>query len=399
MSEDRFETIQVGDEAEFSHVITVKDVDAFADLTGDDNPLHMDDSYAATTSFKKRVVHGMLTASFISTMIGTRLPGKGALWYEQNLKFLAPVRIGEEVRVWAKVRHKSGTQRIIVLETVVFGGDGRRVIEGEGKVKVLRPETQKKNKVEAMMEADRGAVVVTGSSRGIGAAIAEELARVGHPVVINCRSNEAEAQLVADGINEAGGRALAYRADVTDAQGVAGMIKAAADAFGEIAGVVNNASGPIDAVDFENLEWGDVQHHLDVQVQGAFNVCKAVMPYLNENGGSIVNVSSIFADNVPPAKLMPYVVAKSALNAMTKSLAADYGPKGVRVNTVSPGMTMTDLIADVPEKVKMVSKMQTPLRRLAEPADVSGLVAFLFGLGARHITGQNFRICGGSVMD
>jgi 3-oxoacyl-[acyl-carrier protein] reductase len=145
---DRFETIQVGDEAEISRVITAADVDAFVTLTGDTNPLHTDEAYAAQTSFQQPVVHGMLTASFISTIIGTKLPGEGALWYEQQLRFIAPVRVGEQIRVWAKVTHKSAAQRIVLLETVVFGEGGRRVIEGQGKVKILireEPDLKKKS--------------------------------------------------------------------------------------------------------------------------------------------------------------------------------------------------------------------------------------------------------------
>ena len=137
MLEDRFDTIHVDDEAEILHVITTKDVDTFVELTGDNNPLHVDDDFASKTTFKKRIVHGMLTASFISTIIGTKIPGPGSLWYEQQIRFLAPVRIGSRIRVWAKVLHKSISQRIIVLETVIFDEQERRVIEGEAKVKVL----------------------------------------------------------------------------------------------------------------------------------------------------------------------------------------------------------------------------------------------------------------------
>ena len=130
------------------------------------------------------------------------------------------------------------------------------------------------------------------------------------------------------------------------------------------------------------------------------NLCQACLPLLLEQGsGCIVNIGSIYADNVPPLKLAHYTMAKAALAALTRSLAAEYGPKGIRVNTVSPGMTSTDLIADVPEKVKMVTKMQTPLRRLAEPRDIAGVVAFLFDPRARHITGHNLRVAGGVVMD
>ena len=90
----KFESINIGDNAELTHTMTQSDINQFVKLTGDDNKLHVDEEYASTTSFKKPVAHGMLSASFISTIIGTKLPGDGALWYSQSLEFLQPVRVG-----------------------------------------------------------------------------------------------------------------------------------------------------------------------------------------------------------------------------------------------------------------------------------------------------------------
>ena len=138
MSEDRFERISIGDEAEIFHTVTVQDVETFVTLTGDDNPLHVDEDYSAQTMFQRRIVHGMLTASFISTLIGTKLPGKGALWYEQHTRFLEPVHIGETIRVWAKVTQISIALRVLVLEVVVFSNGGRKVVECKAKVKSIQ---------------------------------------------------------------------------------------------------------------------------------------------------------------------------------------------------------------------------------------------------------------------
>lgn len=140
MNEDRFEQIRIGDEAEILHTVTIQDVETFVTLTGDDNPLHVDEDYSAQTMFKKRIVHGMLTASFISTLIGTKLPGKGALWYEQHTRFVEPVHIGETIRVWARVKQKSMALKVLVLEVVVFSDGDRKVVECEAKVRFIQPE-------------------------------------------------------------------------------------------------------------------------------------------------------------------------------------------------------------------------------------------------------------------
>ena len=134
---DRFEQINVGDKSFLTHTITAEDVELFVKLTGDDNPVHLDEAFVAGTSLRRPVVHGMLTASFISTLIGTKLPGSGALWFEQGLKFLAPVRIGDEITVGASVVHKVSSQRVLVLDVIVTGRGNREVIRGKSKVKIL----------------------------------------------------------------------------------------------------------------------------------------------------------------------------------------------------------------------------------------------------------------------
>ena len=400
MSRDKFEEIKVGDEAEVIHTISAGDVDRFAELTGDDNPLHVDEAYAATTSFRHRVVHGMLTASFISTIIGTKLPGRGSLWYEQQIRFLSPVRIGEHIRVHAVVKQKSPSQRIVVLSTIVYGDDGRKVIEGEAKVKVLEPVIKEQPAKAGVSNEQKETVIVSGAGRGIGAAIARELAADGYAVVVNYLNNANAADSLVSEIIDAGGRAAAIRADISDYDAVKKMVDEAIERLGAICGIVNNASGAIDAKDFMEMTWDDLQNHIDTQLKGAFNLTKAVMPYFFEqDSGNIVTISSVYADAVPPPKLLHYNTVKAALNAFTKSIAVDYGPRHIRANTVSPGMTNTDLIADLPEKVKMVTKMQTPLRRLAQPVEIASAVAFLFSDKAAFITGQNFRVCGGVVME
>ena len=399
---DVFETIEMGQTDEFIHKVTEEDVQVFCHLTGDDNPLHMDDNYAKGTNFQKRVVHGMLTASFISTMIGTRLPGKGSLWYEQHIRFLSPVRIGDEIRIWAKVLHKSISQRTIVLQTTVYNQLDQIVIDGEAKVKVPEKKKEKSfdnlNQLENMND-NKGSVIISGASGGIGAAIAINLALKGYAIIVNYNNNEKRASEVVDQIKDFGGRAIHVKANIANNEEVKSMVSVALDKFGTVDGLVNNASAPISYRSFDEITWNDFQVHLDVQIKGALNLCKSVIPHFIENKkGSIVNISSIYADNVPPAKMMHYSLSKSALISFTRSLAVEHGPLGIRVNCVSPGMTNTDMIADIPDKAKMVSKMTTPLRKLAQPEDVANTVSFLISADSKHITGETIRVCGGQIM-
>jgi 3-oxoacyl-[acyl-carrier protein] reductase len=192
---------------------------------------------------------------------------------------------------------------------------------------------------------------------------------------------------------------VALRADVADPEQVEALVAAAVEALGPVGALVHCASPPSALRRFGELEWDAFQRQLDTQVRGAYNCARAVLPAMAEaGGGGLVFLGSVAADGAPPAQQSEYVVAKAALTALARSLAVEYGPRGVRVNVVAPGMTRTDMIAHVPDKAKLLTQMQTPLRRLAEPGDVAGAVAFLLGPSAAHVTGETLRVAGGAVM-
>ena len=394
--QDKFDRILIGDTAEICHIITASDVDDFVQLTGDDNPLHTDEKFAKTTDYKKRVVHGMLTASFISTIIGTKLPGKGALWYQQQLTFLNPVRIGEEIKVIGKVIGKSESQRTITVETIITNSQGKTVVEGEAKVKVA---VIKENKIVEKQEVKKGAVIITGASRGIGAAMAVQLATEGYPVVINYNKDRDSANEIRHEILENNGEAIVVKADVTDPQEVDQMVRRAHSEFGFLQGAISSAAPNINHKSFLESDWEQYQSHIDVQIKGYYYLVKSILPILLEQkSGSVISIGSLIIDDIPPLKMGHYCTSKSGLWALTKSLAAEFGPKNIRFNMVSPSMTETDLITDVPEKTKMITKMQTPLRKIALPEDIAGVAAFLFSEKANFITGQNIRVNGGNSM-
>lgn len=132
-----FEDLAVGDEASYSRTVTENDIAAFAEVTGDNNPLHVDPAYAETTMFKGRIAHGILSAGYISAVIGTRLPGPGAIYMGQTLKFRAPVRIGDTVTATITVRELNDAKAVVVFDTVARVGD-TVVVDGEATIKVPR---------------------------------------------------------------------------------------------------------------------------------------------------------------------------------------------------------------------------------------------------------------------
>lgn len=395
----KFEDYYLGEEALLTHIVSEEDLKKFVDLTGDDNPLHVDEEFAKGTSFKKRVVHGMLGASFISTVIGTKLPGPGALWFEQRLRFERPVRIGDELTVRAKITHISASSRILVLETYVFNGDGTVVISGEAKVKVVKENKSKLNIKKMSNTKNIGAVIITGASGGIGSAVALKLASKGYSVAICYKSNEEKANELVTQIVNLGGKALSFQGDVSDESYINTVLNKTKKEFGRIVGIVNNASAPIEYKSILEADWKDFTRQLDVQTKALFLFSKlGSLSVLEGGSSSIVNVSSSYSENVPPSKMAAYSMSKAAASHLTRSLALEFGPSGIRFNNVSPGMTDTEMIADIPDKAKMIARMSAPLRRIANPEDVANVIAFLISNEAKHITGETIRVNGGSIM-
>jgi 3-oxoacyl-[acyl-carrier protein] reductase len=390
-----FDAVKEGDQQSLVKQITEADIRRFVELTGDDNPLHVDAAYASETSFKEIVVHGMLGASFISTVIGTKLPGPGALWVSQAMEFNLPVRLGDTLTVTCTVLKKHPRDRLLELDTRICNQHGQVVLSGSGKVKLLEPPRPKLVAAAVRLKV----AIVTGGAGGIGRAICEKLASDGFSVVVNYSASQDRALKLVAQLKESGASAIAVQADVSNAVGAAKLVQAAVDQFGGVTVLVNAASPRIIARQVEDLAWDEVQQHLDVQLKSALlmiQACKASM--LAAGGGRIISLGSQAWDGVPVAGWTAYAIAKGALSTLTRYMAAELGPAGITINLVSPGMTNTAFISGVSEKQQLMVARQTPLRRLAEPEDAAGAVAFLASEQAAYITGQNLRVNGGGSM-
>jgi 3-oxoacyl-[acyl-carrier protein] reductase len=392
----RFDDIAIGDFAEVHHVITEQDIERFVSLTGDDNRLHVDAEFARTTSFKGRVVHGMLGAAFISTVIGTKLPGDGALWYSQNLEFLHPVRIGDELRVRVEVVKKIDRTRSIELRTEIFNQRGEKVTAGTAGVRILEETSQPAPAVNHG-ELPKVAIVL-GATGGIGAATALKLAENGFDVVLNYFKNRDRATELQKQITALGRRAVCVQADVAAASGVDETVNVAMERFGAVGAAVNCAAPRIGTAEIMKVDWSHVEEQLDVHVRANLALLKAVVGPMKAQGCGRIVFLTTQAVETPPAGWLPYVTAKAALQGMARAAAVELAPKGILVNLVSPGMIDTDLIVDIPEKVRLLTAARTPARRLGHPQDVAAAIAFLVSADASFLAGETLRVNGGQVM-
>lgn len=393
----KYEEINIGDQQTLIHTITQGDIEKFVDLTGDDNKLHVDGQFAAKTSFKRPVVHGMLGASFISTIIGTKLPGDGALWFSQTLEFLLPVRIGDRITVSARVVGKNDRERIIDLAIEIINQNRQVVTRGESRVKVVELIEVAPTQEAVALPPQRTALVV-GATGGIGRATVLTLAADGFNVLVHYNSSKSKAESLVAQIKEMGCQAALFKADIMDEAQIAELVSFGLRKFSSIDVLVNCAASSIPPIKVGDLLWSDFMLQLELNIKANLLLIKGVLPsMLAAHYGRIVTIGTLYSDK-PNSDLAHYVTAKSALIGLTKSLALELGPKGISVNMVSPSVISTDLTSDIPEKIKLMTAAQTPLRRLATPQDVAQAVCYLAGDRASFLNGENIRLNGGQAM-
>ncbi|HEJ8091238.1 TPA: SDR family oxidoreductase [Serratia liquefaciens] len=237
--------------------------------------------------------------------------------------------------------------------------------------------------------------IVTGASRGIGAAIAERLAADGFTVIVNYSGNQALADELVRKIEQSGGRALSARADVSDAAAVAQLFDRAEQAFGGVDILVNNA-GVIALAPVAEMSNADVDRLIDINLKGTFNTLREAAKRLRDNG-RIINFSSSVVGLLQPSYGM-YAASKAAVEALTSVLAKELRGRNITVNAIAPGPTATGLFLDgkTPELIDRLAKM-APLERLGQPQDIAAAVSFLAGADGAWINGQTLRANGGII--
>lgn len=239
--------------------------------------------------------------------------------------------------------------------------------------------------------------VVTGASRGIGRAIALQLASEGAKVVVNYSGSEQKALEVVEEIKQNGGEAIAVQANVADTDSVQNLMKTALETYGSIDILVNNAGITRDnlLMRMKDDEWDDV---INTNLKGVFLCTKAVTrQMMKQRAGRIINISSIvgIAGNAGQAN---YVAAKAGVIGLTKTTAQELASRNILVNAIAPGFITTEMTEGLPEELKEVMLKQIPLAKLGQPEDIAKAVVFFASDSANYITGQTLQIDGGMVM-
>lgn len=237
--------------------------------------------------------------------------------------------------------------------------------------------------------------IITGAGKGIGAAIARRFAEEGAQVAV-CDVSEDNVQNLVKEIASRGQKAMGFKVDVTDRAAIAAMVKEVVAKFGAVDILVNNA-GIIKDVMLHKMSEEDWDVVMNINVKGAFNMVQAVMGMMREKSyGKIINISS--AGRFGNVGQTNYSASKEAIVGFTRSLAKEAGGKGINVNAVAPGTIVTDMYAGIPEHIREMMKIITPLARAGQPEEVANLCLFLASDEASYITGQCIHCDGGIFM-
>lgn len=240
-----------------------------------------------------------------------------------------------------------------------------------------------------------GCAIVTGASRGIGAATAFELSKLGFGVIVNYNHSKDKACLVLNNIKQNGGSGYIFKCDVSNRAEVDEMIDFAINKYGKISVLVNNAGVAQQKLftDITAIDWSKM---VNVNLGGVFNCCQSVLPsMIHFKTGKIINISSIWGTEGASCEVH-YSAVKAGIIGLTKALAKEVAPSGITVNAVAPGCIMTDMLTDdFDEETLNELAQETPLGRLGTPFDVARAVSFLASENADFITGQVLGVDGG----
>jgi 3-oxoacyl-[acyl-carrier protein] reductase len=240
--------------------------------------------------------------------------------------------------------------------------------------------------------------IITGASRGIGAASAKALAYHGVTVVINYIHSKDKAEALLDEIKKSGGRGMAFQADVRNREAVDAMADSTLEEFGKIDILVNNANINFPIKPFIELTWDQIEAKIMGEMKALYNCSQAVLKDMTKRqSGKLIFISSSLS-RYPGYGFSAHAAAKSAMDAMAKVMATELGPAGITVNVIGPGLTLTDATAGQPKEMHEQVAAITPLRRLGLPEDIAGAVVFLASALSDYLSGEYMPVTGGSYM-
>ncbi len=397
----RLPEISRGDEMRFEFALLRPHLEALVNIVNQGLPPSSPVDPAAAPV--RAATPNILVACLFSTFVGMCIPGRYAMFSEFEAQFARAMEEKTTYALRGVVKFLTPSTATLLEDLSISEKDHAEQACATGKVHAQvtgepksMPTSRTLKQTEMDLQITNKVVLITGASRGIGETTAKLFALHGARVAVNYHRGEDDAKRVVAEIEEQGGAAIAVRADVADRTQVGQMIAAVRRTWDRIDVLVNNAVRDALSVPFLELAWEDLQRDIEVVVKGAFNCCQEVVPLMIEQGGGrIINISTVYTDKPPPGQTK-YVVAKSGLIGLTRSLAVELAPHDILVNAVVPSVVETDLSAHIPRMFLEAMKNETPLGRSATAAEVAKTAVYLASSLASFTTGQRIMVTGGN---
>jgi 3-oxoacyl-[acyl-carrier protein] reductase len=386
--------IEIGTSAEISHLVTEHEINEYAKLSGDDNLLHTSPEFAAQVSRNGVVSHGVLTMSLISRIIGTRLPGNGALWISQMTQFTGSVHVGDRLTGRVEVTKAHVKDQLIDVETTVINQNNEIVLRGTGRVKLPATFVEPDLRLSSIIQMYP--ILILGGSSAVGLAITEHLASKGFDVTSTFSSHPDELEKLVTNANLAGQSARAVHLDLRSKSKFLKKIAEYASSGVKPLGLVNCLATEPSNEFALTIDPDDFGRKVVFESEAIMTGTKLLLDEMRKQQfGRIINIGSSARNASPEPGWLSYIASKQAAFSIIRSLAVELGPFGVTANSVAPGLLGIGMTNGISERIVNSAKVRTPTGRLPSLASVCSTVEYLLSPNASDINGQEIVIDGG----
>jgi 3-oxoacyl-[acyl-carrier protein] reductase len=391
--------IYIGKKISFTKKINKSLINQFVKLSGDNNPIHVNEEYAKKTTYKKIVAHGMLSEAFLSTIIGTKLPGKGSLWIEKEVKFLKIVRLDDYITFDAEVISIDEQNRVAFIDICAKNQFGEKVIDSKNKViisdncKIAKKIHKKKiKKIKKIHKLNKKTVLLLGSSGGIGLDTANTLLKAGY--IVYCQyftENNSLDKLKKKYKN----KVFLLKLDIYNEKSLSKFLNEIRKV--NFTHLINCIIPKIYNVPYQDIKKKDFEYYFSGLFYNVIEIINEVTKiFIKNNCGNIIDISTVYLQ-IPEKNFLPYITYKGAMKHFIKTLSVELSGYDIRSNIITAGVTNTQQTSNMTRKQKMLVSAKTPLKRIANPKDISNALKYLVSKESSFVNGANINVDGGII--
>lgn len=384
----------VGQKETISQTVSFQTIHDYAKMSGDDNPLHVDQKFTQELLSTDVVAHGMITSALISRIIGTRLPGPGSLWISQEIEFSGAVHPGDVITGTVEIEKVFEKDQVVEASTTVLNQKGETILRGKGRIRV--PSKRVHQTESNSSRESNGPAIVLGASSSVGLAIVEKLSNSGIPVIATYSTRPDLLQEKANAAYKNGHAIDLARYTAGDTSPLRNLMRVIETNQMSPSVVIQCSSISPTENSVVDLSKSGLVRRIDTELFGLANVVELLFPEMKRLGfGRVVHISSTAGKGPNSPGWSEYIIGKSATEAYVRALAYELGSSGVTANIIQPGLMDSGMSSGFPPRKKLSIANQTPINRLITPEDIANTVNFLISAESAGITGQTLVVDGG----